>query len=224
MSVRSEKTVAPSPSEAMAAAITEAQPVDASLAEGAAFATAQPENPLNRSVVVSVRASLNELCLQKQKGTWQPSAEAMRSILQQKVSVQTPTRWPLMAPLATVGLRPPLTRAHARLAEVHRPRGLGGAAGRPQGMHFVVAQWPRFEHWGLPRVCSRPVPCHPPPLAVGGPPQDERLARQVDVPVLSWSTHHRRRRQDLLVHRRVVLDHRYVLRRSALLASQTHWG
>ena len=90
MSVRSEKTVAPSPSEAMAAAITEAQPADANLAEGAAFATAQPENPLNRSVVVSIRASLNELCLQKQKGTWPPSAEAMRAILQQKVSVQTP--------------------------------------------------------------------------------------------------------------------------------------
>lgn len=97
MSVRSEKPVAPSTSEAMAAAITDAQPVDAHLAEGAAFATAQPANPLNRSVVVSIRASLNELCLQKQKGTWQPSQEAMRSILQQKVSVQT-TPWVPLVP------------------------------------------------------------------------------------------------------------------------------
>ena len=83
MSVRSEKTVAPTnAAEAMAVAITDAQPADASLAEGAAFNTAHSENPLTRRVVVSVRASLNDLCLQKQKGTWAPSAEAMRSIMQ----------------------------------------------------------------------------------------------------------------------------------------------
>jgi len=86
MSVRSEKTAAPmsSAAEQMATAISDAAPMDASLQEGVAFATANAENPLSRNVVISVRASLNELCLQKSKGTWAPSGEAMRSILQQK--------------------------------------------------------------------------------------------------------------------------------------------
>ena len=82
MSVRSEKTIPTNASDAMAAALTEAQPSDPSLIEGASFSTAQAENPLNRRVVVSIRSSLNDLCLQKAKGTWAPSAEAMRSILQ----------------------------------------------------------------------------------------------------------------------------------------------
>jgi len=85
MSVRSEKAAAAlSASESMAVAITDAQPGDSQLAEGANFATAQSENPLTRTVVVSVRASLNDLCLQKQKGTWAPSSEALRSIFQSK--------------------------------------------------------------------------------------------------------------------------------------------
>ena len=86
MSVRSEKNVATtaSPADQMAVAISEAQPTDATLQEGAAFNTANAENPLTRNVVISVRASLNELCLQKSKGNWAPSSEAMRSILQQK--------------------------------------------------------------------------------------------------------------------------------------------
>ena len=86
MSVRSEKTLVPtaSASEQMAVAISEAQPADAALQEGAAFATAAPENPLRRNVVVSIRASLNDLCLQKQRGTWAPSGEALRNIFQAK--------------------------------------------------------------------------------------------------------------------------------------------
>ena len=86
MSVRSEKTTTNqlSPSEAMAAAITDAQPGDAHLAEGASYTTNTPENALHRTIVVSVRASLNELCLQRQKGTWAPSQEALRSILQSR--------------------------------------------------------------------------------------------------------------------------------------------
>lgn len=86
MSVRSEKnnTNQLSASEAMTAAIAEAQPADSHLAEGMSYTTNTPENALHRTIVVSVRASLNELCLQKQKGTWAPSQEALRSILQSK--------------------------------------------------------------------------------------------------------------------------------------------
>jgi hypothetical protein len=43
----------------------------------------QPEHPLKRSVVVSVRASLEDLCLRKAKATWAPSAEAVGAILKQ---------------------------------------------------------------------------------------------------------------------------------------------
>jgi hypothetical protein len=81
MSVRTEKVTAPNAE--VAAALTEA-PTETALAEGNSYAVASPENPLTRNIVVSIRASLNDLCLQKQKGTWAPSAEALRSIFQQK--------------------------------------------------------------------------------------------------------------------------------------------
>ena len=63
MSVRHEKNATPaaSPAEQMATAISEAQPTDANLQEGATFQTNSPENPLLRNVVVSIRASLNDL-------------------------------------------------------------------------------------------------------------------------------------------------------------------
>lgn len=84
MSVRSEKApVVPSAAkacEAMQKEIAAAQPADAALHEGASYQTANAENPLHRTVVVSVRSSLNELCLQKTKGTWSPSSEALKSI------------------------------------------------------------------------------------------------------------------------------------------------
>jgi len=57
---------------------------DQTLAEGNGFSVATSENPLKRNVVVSIRASLNDLCLSKQKGTWAPSQEALRSIFQQR--------------------------------------------------------------------------------------------------------------------------------------------
>jgi hypothetical protein len=85
MSVRSEKAASPlNSTDAMATAITEAQPSDVNLHEGSNYSIATPGNPLNRNLVVSIRASLNDLCLQKQKGTWAPSAEALKNIFQQK--------------------------------------------------------------------------------------------------------------------------------------------
>ena len=96
-------------SDQMAQAITEAQPTDAALQEGAAYSTATPENPLQRNIVVSVRASLNELCLQKQKGTWAPSTEALRSMFQQKVRythTRTTRRPPPTSPQPLTRLAP----------------------------------------------------------------------------------------------------------------------
>lgn len=85
MSVRQSPHSTPTASAATVMDITEqAQSVDSALAEGQSFAVASPENPLKRTVLVSVKATLNDLCLQKQRGTWAPSAEALRSIFQQK--------------------------------------------------------------------------------------------------------------------------------------------
>jgi len=78
MSVRSDK---PQVEAAGAAGIFgEAASTDASLGEGNSYCVASPDNPLKRNLVVSIRASLNDLCLSKSKGTWQPSSEALRSI------------------------------------------------------------------------------------------------------------------------------------------------
>tara|TARA_Y100000748_G_scaffold96863_1_gene80723 strand:+ start:125 stop:523 length:399 start_codon:yes stop_codon:yes gene_type:complete len=65
-------------------AIAEVQPEAAALAEGNSFSTQSQETPLTRNIVVSIRASLNDLCLQKSKGSWAPSPEALKSIFQAK--------------------------------------------------------------------------------------------------------------------------------------------
>ena len=49
------------------------------------FNNSNPEHPLKRTVVVNIRASLNDLCLKKSRATWQPpSMEATKAIFQQK--------------------------------------------------------------------------------------------------------------------------------------------
>ena len=73
--------MAPAPPRAAAAPIDNEQ----HLAAANDFNTSNPEHPLKRTVVISIRASLADLCLRKQKATWTPpSAEATRAILQQK--------------------------------------------------------------------------------------------------------------------------------------------
>ena len=49
--------------EAVNSTIAAAQTADAQLGEAASFNTVNPEHPLKRSLVVSVKASLNDLCL-----------------------------------------------------------------------------------------------------------------------------------------------------------------
>ena len=81
MSVRQEKP----PTQAMTQ-LDLSQGVDGTgdhLGEGNSFAVAAPDHPLKRVVAVSIKASLNEPCLQKARGTWAPSQEALRNIFQQ---------------------------------------------------------------------------------------------------------------------------------------------
>jgi hypothetical protein len=86
MSVRSEKAAA-APTNALAALdVSDSAPVASpdQLGEGNNFCVANPENPLKRNLVVSIKATLNDFCLQKTRGTWAPTQEALRSIFQQK--------------------------------------------------------------------------------------------------------------------------------------------
>ena len=66
--------------------IGDAQMSEGALAEGTSFNVSDPEHPLRRAVVVSIKASLNDLCLQKQRASWSPSPEALKSIFQQRRS------------------------------------------------------------------------------------------------------------------------------------------
>ena len=66
------------------ATISAAQNADSALGEANNLSTNHPEHPLKRTVVATIRASLGDLCLRKQKATWSPSPEALKSILQQK--------------------------------------------------------------------------------------------------------------------------------------------
>ena len=67
----------------VAATIEAAQSADHQLGEANVLSTTNPDHPLDRSMVVTIRASLNELCLRKAKATWSPAGDAMKSILQQ---------------------------------------------------------------------------------------------------------------------------------------------
>ena len=206
MSVRSEKAAPMGASDQMAQAITEAQPTDAALQEGAAYSTATPENPLQRNIVVSVRASLNELCLQKQKGTWAPSAEALRSMFQQKVRythTRTTRRPPPTSPQPLTRLAPvrPVRRSTRASTAPPTPRATSRYAHAPANARSFRPSPHRPGLAALTRFCA-------PLLAVDRAPLDGRAARQVDLPLQSRSADHRRRRQDLLVHGRGLLHRR----------------
>jgi len=64
------------------ATINAAQNADSALGHANSLSTNHPDHPLRRTFVTNIRASLGDLCLRKTKGTWAPSPEAMRSILQ----------------------------------------------------------------------------------------------------------------------------------------------
>ena len=85
------------------------------------------ENPLTRNIVVSIRASLNDLCLQKAKGQWSPTPEALKSICKRRRLNYCP---PAQRLAHTRSL--PCPRSPGE--EVRHPRRRAGDARRPQGM------------------------------------------------------------------------------------------
>lgn len=54
------------------------------LAEGNSYNVTNAANPLSRTVHVEIRATLNDLCLQRNKGTWAPTPDALKAIFQQR--------------------------------------------------------------------------------------------------------------------------------------------
>ena len=69
------------------------------LAAANSFNTTNPDHPLKRSVVISIRASLADLCLKKQRAVWTPpSADATRAIFQQKKCMFYSTHTPRSPP------------------------------------------------------------------------------------------------------------------------------
>lgn len=68
--------------DAMLSAAVEGANIHDPLGEGNSYQTANPDNPMHRDVCVSIKASLNDLCLQKGKGKWGPSSEALRHMFQ----------------------------------------------------------------------------------------------------------------------------------------------
>jgi hypothetical protein len=105
-------------------AIAEVQPEAAALAEGNSFSTQSQSAPLTRNIVVSIRASLNDLCLQKSKGTWAPSPEALKSICKQRaLNLRRPSSYQKLA--HTLSLFDPRSPGE----EVRCPRRRVGAAG-----------------------------------------------------------------------------------------------
>lgn len=91
------------------------------LAEANSFNTSHPEFPLNRTVSVTIRASLNDLCLRKQASVWAPNSDAVRSILQQA-----------RAPFVTAPQRAAAHEFPLCAAQVHRPRRQRRESGRSQ--------------------------------------------------------------------------------------------
>ena len=81
MSVRSDRTK--DATQEAVAALGE-QAADVALAEGSSYTVASPDKPLKRQLVVSIRASLDDLCRSRSKSVWSPSSEALKSIFQQK--------------------------------------------------------------------------------------------------------------------------------------------
>lgn len=105
--------------ELQAAAEGTAEP----LGEGNSFAVAAPDHPLKRNVVVSIKASLNDLCLQKARGTWAPTQEALRNIFQQKKRVCDSNQCTPPSSLF-------MPNTHTLRFQVHQSRWPGRADGR----------------------------------------------------------------------------------------------
>ena len=109
----------------VSATINAAQQADSQLGEANAISTSHPDHPLKRTVVATIRSTMSDLCLRRAKATWAPSADALRSILQQRMQTNVST-------LSS----PPHTNVHSRSTfctrrQIHRRLRIGRGRRRP---------------------------------------------------------------------------------------------
>lgn len=105
------------------ATINAAQAADSPLDTANDFNTINPDHPLKRTVVATIRSSLDDLCLRKAKATWAPSPEALQAILRQVIPRST-ALWLWSTPSTTIQLSAfPRTRSSSPTCRAHpRPR------------------------------------------------------------------------------------------------------
>ena len=99
--------------EHVSATINAAQQADSQLGEANAVSTNHPDHPLHRTVVASIRATMSDLCLRRNKSMWAPTAEALRSILQQRKSLSNPHK--LVPPVTSLRIIQTNRQVHRRL-------------------------------------------------------------------------------------------------------------
>ena len=75
----------------VAATVDAARAADCALGDANSLSTNHPDHPLKRTFVATIRANLGELCLRKTKGTWAPSADALRAMYQYAPHEHGPT-------------------------------------------------------------------------------------------------------------------------------------
>ncbi|MGZ0214341.1 MAG: hypothetical protein ACKVI4_17815 [Actinomycetales bacterium] len=171
MSIRADSKAGVAPTGASPLDLAEAAGAgDQSLGEGNGFSTAGADNPLKRNVVVSIRASLNDLCLSKNKGTWAPSQEALRSIFQQRKARRCHRHCAPTLPLVSRLLTPPTARP--RSSPRSRAAPSRWAVSRVP-LPTPARPWPRSA--ASMQVADGPLPC-----ATVGRPQVDRAARHED--------------------------------------------
>lgn len=118
MSVRAESKAIDATSAALSV-IEQAHAADSTTAEGNSFNIASEGNPLRRIVNVSIKASLNDFCLQKTRATWAPSQEALRSICEFPAPVPMHTRALLTPPALDSQSSSVACKHYARQPQLH---------------------------------------------------------------------------------------------------------
>ena len=133
-------TLMSSGNDHVSATISAAQNADSALGEANALSTNHPDHPLRRTFVTSIRASLGELCLRKARGTWAPSQDALRAMLQYTHTRARSNPNPKKN-THTHTPQPPKTHTHIhtriQAKEVCRSVWVGRALRRPQGELFI---------------------------------------------------------------------------------------
>ena len=215
------------------ATISAAQQADSALSDANAFNTANPEHPLTRNLVVSIRSSLAELCLRKNKAVWAPSGEALKAIFQCAAALKhmNRTNAVLVRRLEDVGEteKSPIqfNGRHKKFTDLngtqemvsYSPLSNTSSHTRVKKLFLLLSLvcWQCGDLKSIVRPTTRtrevlllPAPCsRSHDVGLAGPPRDDAREPKVDLPRERRHPHHRRRREHLLHHRRELRQHHH---------------